>query len=98
MNDNDQKSQPAGEASPAFGCSAFERAARLDPIISDGMRRSVPLSQIIIAMHSRHEYMMTRLMALEAIAPRKITMPNGDVLVYRCPVELLPDVPSLPNR
>jgi hypothetical protein len=48
------------------------------------------LESCVIALANEKEALVKRLMELEAIAPKKIKRPDGTVMIWRCPDELVP--------
>jgi hypothetical protein len=44
----------------------------------------------VVALVNEKEALVKRLMELESIAPRKIKLPNGTVMIWRCPDHLVP--------
>ena len=45
---------------------------------------------IIGQLAADKEQYLKRIMELESIAPRKIVLPDGRVMVWQCPLELVP--------
>lgn len=48
-------------------------------------------TEIIAVLAREKADLMKRIVELELIAPKKITMPDGSVMVYRAPAHLLPN-------
>lgn len=54
----------------------------------------------LVAYHltKRNAELVEQLLRLEMIAPKKVRGPNGEVFVYRCPDELVPNPPDSPPQ
>jgi len=65
-------------------------SANKDVTVHRMVQCGVAPTAIIAQLISEKESLLNRLMALEAIAPKKIIMLDGSELVYRCPIELIP--------
>jgi hypothetical protein len=58
---------------------------------------------IIGQLAADKEQYLKRIMELESIAPRKVVLPDGRVMIWQCPLELVPpmntpNAPALPRR
>jgi hypothetical protein len=65
----------------------------MDPTVNAGLRAGLPLEDVIVALVEDKDRLMQRILELASIAPRKITLPNGEVRVWRCPDEFVPETP-----
>ena len=72
-------------------CSAFAWARYNDATVNAMLRNNCCHTEIIAALVREKVDLVKRIMELELIAPKKITMPDGSVVVYRAPAHLLPD-------
>lgn len=78
------------------GCSALIDWARYNDVtVSRMLRANEPLENIIGVLAREKEEYVKRIMELESIAPRKVVMPDGKVMLWQCPPELVP--PCMPN-
>ena len=48
------------------------------------------LEDVVVALHEANKIQFHRIIALETIAPRKFTMPDGTVMVWHCPDKMIP--------
>lgn len=78
---------------PGPDCSAWEWVKNNDVTVHRMLRqdRCQPLEKIIVQLVREKEECFKRILDLESIAPRKITLPDGRVMVWRCPEGLIPD-------
>ena len=51
-----------------------------------------------VALSVEYDRLVDRVIALDSIAPRKIKLPDGRVLIWRCPDELVPESPLLNDK
>lgn len=80
---------------PLTGSALWERAKHNDATVAKGLKAGEGLETIIGYLAAEKEWMMKRLIALESIAPRKITLPDGRVMVWHCPDDLIPEAPNV---
>lgn len=78
-----------GEVLGAVTCSAFALARHNDVTVNAMLRANACHTEIIGVMAKEKAQLLARIMELEAIAPRRITLPDGRVMVWRCPDHLL---------
>ena len=92
------KPEPQGLLGPATCSAWWEWAKHNDVTVYRMMQqdRCQPLENIIVQLVREKEQCFKRILDLESIAPRKITLPDGKVMVWRCPDALIPD--STPNE
>lgn len=76
----------------AATCSAFDWARYNDATVNMMMCGGSSYRAIIAVLARQKADLMKRIVELELIAPKKITMPDGSVMVYRAPAHLLPNV------
>ena len=93
-----------GDAPNSAQCRRCEQAgsrlARLgtdNAIVASVMRDGGTPEQCIEALCSANRELLERVSDLASIAPRKITLPDGRVMVWRCPDELVPELPPIPG-
>ena len=80
---------------PEESCPSFERARLKDSTVMQMLHSGRSLKQIVGVLSEQKTRCVERIMELEAIAPRKIILPDGTIFVWRCPTEMLPsDNPS----
>lgn len=77
-------------------CSAFDWARYNDATVNQMLVGGSPLTNIIGVLTHEKAELIKRIAELELIAPKKITMPDGSVMVYRAPAHLLPNENILP--
>jgi hypothetical protein len=75
---------------PAPAGSAFNHARLNDPTVAVMLEMGKSLEAIIGQLASEKKQYLKRIVELECIAPRKIVLPGGGVMVWRCPDELVP--------
>jgi len=69
----------------------FARVCCVDPTVARMMRHGNSLEEIIVQLARDKWTLMRRLQTLANIAPRKIRMPDGRVVVWHCPDDLVPE-------
>lgn len=70
----------------------YEKVIRKNPTVNRAITSGCTLMQIIVMMNEIQEQLTDRIAELEKICPKKLTMPDGKVLVYRAPIELIPEI------
>lgn len=86
------KTECAGGCCPPPPCSTLIEWARFNDVtVSRMLRANEPLENIVGVMAQEKEAYVKRIMELERIAPRKVVMPDGRVMLWQCPAELVPD-------
>lgn len=100
METNTANQTPAKETAeeplPRTPCSAFDWARYNDATVNQMLVGGSPLTNIIGVLAHEKAELIKRIAELELIAPKKITMPDGSVMVYRAPAHLLPNENILP--
>ena len=71
-------------------CESFQDALRNDPCVSQVMAQGGTVEDACVALVNKIHCVMTRIIALESIAPKKIQKPDGSVWIWRCPEDLVP--------
>ena len=71
--------------------SAFAWAIHNDPTVNAMLRGNRCHTEIIGVMAQEKRQLFARVMELELIAPKKVTLSDGRVMIYRCPDHLLMD-------
>lgn len=69
---------------------SFGYATLNDPTVAAMLKQGDSLEAIIGQLVADKEKYIERLIHLEGIAPRKVSLPDGRVLVWRCPHNLIP--------
>ena len=72
--------------------TAFECARYNDGTVNTMLCGGSPLTAIIAVMAREKSDLIKRIVELELIAPKKITMPDGSVRVYYAPEHLIPNL------
>lgn len=83
----------AAVAGAAHG-SAFDRVRLTDATVNAMLKHGRSLEETIVALVCEKNRFTQRIIELESIAPRKIVLPDGRVMVWRCPDELVPEMPN----
>ena len=81
------------EGGRPIGCSGstFEHLRRHNWTVSAIMRAGGTAEDCAVALSTIIDAQAKRIIDLEMIAPRKIRMDDGRIMVWRCPTHLLPD-------
>lgn len=77
--------QPVGEGDYAW-------AWHNDVTVQSMAKSGAHAGEIIGALAQEKRALIERIAVLQSIAPKKITMTNGRVMVWHCPNELIPEV------
>lgn len=67
----------------------FNRVVQNDVTVHSMLRNKSSLEEIIVALADEKQQLFQRVMELAEIAPKKITLPSGEVMIWRCPDELI---------
>uniref|UniRef100_A0A6M3ILD6 Uncharacterized protein n=1 Tax=viral metagenome TaxID=1070528 RepID=A0A6M3ILD6_9ZZZZ len=67
-------------------------AVNTDVTVRNLVTQNCSLEMIVIQLVKDKEQMVKRIIELEGIAPRKIRLSDGRVMVWRCPTDLVPDI------
>lgn len=70
--------------------SEFQYAKLNDPTVYRMVEHGAPLEAIIGQLVRDKEAYLKHIVSLERIAPRKIKLPDGRVLVWTCPEDSIP--------
>lgn len=81
--------------SSGLGCSTFMHLRRTNPIVARIMKAGGTAEDCAVALAVEYDRLVDRVIALDSIAPRKLKLPDGRVLIWRCPDELVPESPML---
>jgi len=95
--------EPGGESGPRWGVineeemmnATFDHLRRHNPIVARVMQDGGSPEDCAVALAVANNQLISRLMVLEGIAPRKIKLPDGRVMVWRCPDHLIPATDTL---
>ena len=77
---------------PSDRDSAFAWARYNDATVNAMICGNATPTEIIAVLAREKANLIEIIAGLELISPKKITMDDGSVMVYRCPVHLIPDV------
>lgn len=69
----------------------WKKLTRNNAIVANCLEASPDPRLCAIALAAEVERLKERLKKLDAIAPKKITAPDGKVYVWRCPEHLIPE-------
>lgn len=70
--------------------TSIEHAKRTDVTICRILKGGGSHADCVVALANEKERLLSRIEELESIAPRKIKLGNGKVMIWRCPDELVP--------
>ena len=76
---------------PPESGSTFQHLRLHNPIVAHIMRAGGTAEDCAVALAEHNDRLIARLMTLEGIAPRRIKLPDGRVMVWRCPDHLIPE-------
>jgi hypothetical protein len=71
--------------------STFQHLRLHNPIVAHIMRAGGAAEDCAVALAVHNDRLVDRLMTLEGIAPRRIKLPDGRVMVWHCPDHLIPE-------
>lgn len=71
--------------------STFQHLRLHNPIVAHIMRAGGTAEDCAVAIAAHNDRLVDRLMTLEGIAPRRIKLPDGRVMIWRCPELLVPE-------
>jgi hypothetical protein len=69
---------------------SYHQAARKDASVASMAASGCSTFDIIGSLVYQKSQLIQRIMELESIAPRRITLPDGTEVIWRCPDELVP--------
>lgn len=70
--------------------SDFDQVRRTDSTVATTLRYGGTVEDCVIQLAREKASLLQKLMELEAIAPRRIKLPDGKTVVYRVPENLIP--------
>lgn len=70
---------------------AFEQIRQNDPTVNKMSRHGHGHIEIIVVLAQEKQQLLQKLIELSTIAPRKIKLPNGDVMIWHCPDKFVPE-------
>ena len=97
MNETQTQEKRAPGGTSARLCSTLQDARQTSPVVEHVLRAGGTLEDAVCALVNGQTALTNRLIELEGLAPRKIKMPDGRVLIWRCPEELVPLIEDLSN-
>lgn len=65
---------------------------RVIPVVDRALLSGGTCEDALCALATAYDKLVDRVMLLEGIAPRKIQLSDGRVMVYQCPIELVPEI------
>lgn len=71
-------------------CETFEKARLNDATVNTMFKSGFTLAEIVGQLVTEKGQYKERILELIRIAPRKITLPDGSVVVWHCPDEFVP--------
>ena len=91
MTDSRQTENAAPRGTSAADCSTFQHLLLNNQIVAHIMRAGGTAEDCAVALAAHNDRLVGRLMTMESIAPRRIKLPDGRVMVWRCPDHLIPE-------
>ena len=88
---NDKPESAAGISSPRPAGSTWDRLRMDNPIVSAILRAGGTPEDCCVALAHALEQTAEKAMRYMLIAPRKYRLPEGKVMIWRCPDELVPE-------
>jgi hypothetical protein len=74
----------------AMKCETYTDAKNNDVTVGLIIESGGSIEDVVVALVNEKERMFQRILELELIAPKKISSPDGRVLVWHCPDDLIP--------
>lgn len=71
----------------------FEQVVDDDPTVYNMLRDGRTLEDVIVALVNEKHELAERCLKYALIAPKKLKMPDGNFYIWRCPDELVPEMP-----
>ena len=91
MTDSRQTENASPRGTSAAAGSTFQHLLLNNPIVAHIMRAGGTAEDCAVALAAHNDRLVDRLMTLEGIAPRRIKLPDGRVMIWRCPEHLVPE-------
>ena len=91
MTDQSTTENAAAGVTGEADCSTFQHLRLHNPIVTHIMRAGGTAEDCAVALAAHNDRLVDRLMTLEGIAPRRIKLPDGRVMIWRCPEQLVPE-------
>lgn len=70
---------------------SFHQVLTTSPLVHRMWHSGALREDIIVAQENQIQELIQRIMELESIAPKKMRGPNGEIMIYHCPDELIKD-------
>lgn len=67
-----------------------EEAAKADPFLAEALRIGMTNEEIICFLSAHSETLQRRLLKLSMISPKRLKLPDGREMIWRCPARLVP--------
>ncbi len=75
------------------GAYAFYRSLKyVDPTVAHILRSGGSAEDCVIELVKQNQKLREQVVRLGMIAPRKIRLPDGQLFLWQCPPELIPEV------
>ena len=75
--------------------SRFERLKLDDSLVAHIIWAGGTAEDCACALALANKQLMERILKLEMIAPRKYKMPDGRIMIWRCPEKLVPEIQDM---
>lgn len=70
--------------------TSFEDVRLNDPCVYNIMRQGGTVEQCVVALANQKEELFRQLIEAQSISPKKYKLPDGRVMIWRCPDDLVP--------
>jgi hypothetical protein len=70
--------------------TSLDQVRNNDATVHGIMKSGGSLSDCVVALANQKQDMLDRITELESIAPKAIRLPDGGVMIWRCPDHLIP--------
>jgi hypothetical protein len=67
----------------------YEAVVCQDATVQRMINEKCEPEKIIVALYNEKKALTRRIVELEAIAPRKVVLPDGTIMIWQCPLEYL---------
>lgn len=76
----------------------FQDVMLNDPTVNRIMKSGGTESACVVELANEKQRLMARIIELDSIAPKKYKTPDGRVMVWNCPEDLVPvtEIPKIP--
>ena len=69
----------------------FDEVIRRNSVVYHIMKYGGTAEDCVVALFEHNEMLQEEIIKLQLIAPEKLKFPDGQVMIYRCPDEMVPE-------